>query len=62
LGAFDLTVEDDELLAEHGVFGDEVGSAARQICQRSDDEGSGGWFGPLFDPITKIVAETEKGY
>ena len=59
-GTFDLTVEDDELLAEHGVFGDEVGSAAGHIYQRSDDEGRGGWFGPLSDPVAEVFAEFEK--
>ena len=62
LGAFDLAVEHNELLAEHRVFSDEVGLAAGHIYQRGSDEGNGGWFDPLFDPITEIVAETEKGY
>ncbi len=29
---FDLAVEDDELLAEQSIFGDEIGFAAYEVC------------------------------
>ena len=58
--SFHLAVEDNELLAEHGVFGNEIGLAAGHICQRGGDENSGGWFSPLFDPATEVFAEVEK--
>jgi len=60
VGAFDLAIEDNELLAEHRVFGNEIRFAAGHIGQRCSDESDGGWLDPLFDPATKIVAEIEK--
>jgi len=61
LGAFDLAIEDNELLAKHGVFDDEVGLAAGHIGQGCSDESGGSWLDPSFDPTTKVVAEIEKG-
>jgi hypothetical protein len=58
--SFHLAVEYNELLAEHGVFGDEVGFAAGHICQRGSDEGSGSWLSPLFDSVAEVFAEIEK--
>lgn len=62
LGPFDLAVENNELLAQHSVLGDEVGLAAGHISQRGGDEGHRGWFSPLFDPATEVFAEVEKGF
>jgi len=60
LRSFHLAVEHNELLAEHGVFGDEVGFAAGHICQRCGDEGNGSWFSPLLDSTAEVFAEIEK--
>ena len=54
LRSFHLAVEHNELLAEHGVFGDEVGLAAGHICQRGGDECNGSWLSPLFDSATEV--------
>ncbi len=35
-GALDLTVGEDELLAEEGVFGDQLGFASEKVSRRGD--------------------------
>jgi hypothetical protein len=58
--SFHLAVEHNELLAEHGVFDNEVGLAARHICQRGSDEGNGSWLSSVFDSAAEVFAEIEK--
>jgi hypothetical protein len=57
---FHLAVEHNELLAEHGVFGDEVGFTAGHISQGGSDEGSGRWLSPSLDSAAEVFAEIEK--
>ena len=60
LGLFDLALEHNELLAQHGILGDEIRLAAGHISQRGSNEDSGGWFTPLFDPVAEVSAEIEE--
>ena len=60
LGPFDLALEHNELLTEHGILGDEIRLAAGHISQRGSNEDSGGWFSPLFDPAAEVFAEIEQ--
>ena len=39
----DLTAQDEELLAEQGVFSDQVRLGPGQVCCGVDDEGARGW-------------------
>ena len=53
LRPFDLALEDNELLTEHGILGDAIRLAAVHIGQR-------GWSTPLLDPAAKVFADIEK--
>ena len=44
--ALHLTTEDDQLLTEQRVFGDEFSPGAGQIVQCSHEEGAARWFRP----------------
>jgi hypothetical protein len=46
-----LTTEDDQLLTEQGIFGDEVRLGAGQIVQRSNEESAARWFRPPQDTL-----------
>ena len=59
LGLFDLALEHNELLAQHGILGDEIRLAAGYIGQRESGKGYRGWFGPLFDLSAEVFAEVE---
>ena len=43
---FHLPLEDDELLSQEGIFGDELALASAQICKGSKRQGGPERFGP----------------
>jgi hypothetical protein len=57
-GSFDLSAEDNQLLAEECIFRHEFGLASGKVSQRSQNERGVGWFGP----IDKAVLERLKAH
>ena len=55
MGAFDLPIKDDELLAQQCVFNEQIGAVAGQVGGCSDDEGGGCRFGPATDNLTDLI-------
>jgi hypothetical protein len=48
-----VPTEDDELLTEEGVFCHQFGRASGKVCQRPQQERSGGRFRPVFEAVMK---------
>ncbi len=46
-GLFGLTVKDDELLTQESIFGDEVGSTAREVYGRAENNRMAGGLGEM---------------
>jgi hypothetical protein len=44
---FHLPFEDNELLAQEGIFRDQFGLASAKICHGLQQQGGQEWFGPL---------------
>ena len=61
LGTLHLPLEDDELLAQHGIFGQEIGAAAGQVKQAASGNRGRGWFGPEFDVFVNPAAQEGPG-
>jgi hypothetical protein len=63
LGSFHLASEDNELLPQHHVFRDKVGTATGQVRYGSRNESGGYWLGPLLEMLfclaAKLSTETE---
>ena len=53
-----LALKDDELLAQKGVFGDEIGFAASQVGCRSTCQRQGVGFEPAFDVILNDIDQS----
>jgi len=51
LRTFTLALKDDELLAQEGVIGDEVGFTASQVAGSANRQRMGVGFEPAFDVI-----------
>ena len=58
-GAFDLALQDDQLLPEKGVLGDELGFAAHGILNRAYEESASAGFEHLLDAIADLVGNAE---
>lgn len=57
--SFDLSVEDNQLLAKERVFRNEFRFPSGKICQRPQYERAGGWFRPAGEAMIerlKVVA------
>jgi hypothetical protein len=54
-GSFDLTTKDDQLLTEHGVFGDKFRLAAGKIGERCAQEAATGWPRPLQNVVAELT-------
>ena len=52
-GSFDVSAQDNQLLAEERVFCHEFGLASGKVCQRPHYERSGGRFGPVYEVVVK---------
>jgi hypothetical protein len=50
-GSFHLSAEDDELLAEEGVFCHEFGLASGKVSHGSQKKRGIGWFGPVDEAV-----------
>ncbi len=59
MGVFDLALEDDQLVSQEGVLGDELGLAADRILHRAYDERAGAGFEAVPYPIADLVGEAE---
>ena len=51
--ALDLSIEDNQLLAQQRIFYNQIGTAASQIWKDYGDQGQGGGFSPMFDALFK---------
>ncbi len=56
---FDLASEDDQLVPEEGIFGNELGLAAHGILNHADEERAGAGFEHLLDAFTHVVDDIE---
>ncbi len=55
LGAFDLALQDDQLLPQEGVLGDKLGLAAKGILNDPYEKGSGVGFEAALDVVAELV-------
>lgn len=55
LGAFDVALQDDQLLPEEGVFGDKVGFAANRIPSRPCNQRARAGFEAALDAVAELV-------
>ena len=54
-GAFDVALQDNQLLPEEGIFGDEVGFAANRIPSRPCNQRACAGFELLLDAVAGLV-------
>ena len=52
-----LSSEDDELLPEQCVFCDQISSAARHVCEGTEDKSRGEGLSPVLDELCYLVDE-----
>ena len=52
-GSFHVPTEDDERLSEEGVFSHQFGLASGKVCQRPQQERSGGRFRPVSEAVVE---------
>ncbi len=57
-GLFDLAVQDDQLLAEESILGNEVGFAACEVCGDTEHNGVTGGLGEMEKGLFKERNET----
>ena len=60
-GAFDAALQDDDLVAEEGIFHQQLGLTPCQIGRGSDDEGRGSRLGDGAEPPVKAASEGMRG-
>ncbi len=57
LWAFDVALQDDQLLPEKGILGDNVGLAADGILNRSCDQRARAGFEQLLDALSQVALD-----
>ena len=55
LRAFDVALQDDQLLPKEGIFGDKVGFAANRIPSRPCNQRDGAGFEAALDAVAELV-------
>jgi hypothetical protein len=51
--SFDLSAQDNQLLAQERMFCHTLGRASGKVSQRSQDESGVGWFGPVDETVVE---------
>jgi hypothetical protein len=51
--SFDLSAEDNQLLAQERIFCHKLGLASGKVSQRSQYESDVGWFGPVDETVVE---------
>ena len=51
--SFDLSAEDNQLLAQERIFCHKLGPASGKVSQHSQDESGVGWFGPADETVLR---------
>ena len=57
LRAFDVALQDDELLAEEGILGDKIAPATDHITSGAGDQRVGAGSEPALDAVAELVAD-----
>jgi hypothetical protein len=53
---FDLTLKDNQLLAEDGIFDDQFFAIASYVSDSTSDKRGSSWFGDILDCLFEAIA------